>query len=134
MFGSETSEQCKKRLRNKNQANYRKKQKTKHSAVMNPTCKQDNNRTKCHELGRMDQICIHCGANFWMEERDQCSNQTFPSYSVCCAGGKVSLPPLLRPPPYLMNLYTSQNSEANTFHRNVRSYNSLLACTSLGLM
>jgi len=31
-----------------------------------------------------------------------------------------------------MNLYTSQNSKANTFRRNVRSYNSLLACTSFG--
>ncbi len=64
IFGSETSEQRKKWLRNKNQANYRKKQKTKHSAVMNPTCRQDSNGTKCHELGRMDQICTHCGANF----------------------------------------------------------------------
>ena len=99
---------------------------------MNPICRQDSNGTKRHELERMDQICIHCGANFWMEKRDQCSNQISPSYSVCCAGGKVSLPPLLRPPPYLMNLYTSQNSEVNTFRRNVRSYNSLLACTSFG--
>ena len=54
MFGSEMSEQRKKQLGNKNQANYRKKQKTKHSAVMNPTCRQDSNRTKCHELRKMD--------------------------------------------------------------------------------
>ena len=37
-----------------------------------------------------------------------------------------------KPPPYLMNLYTSSESEANSFRRNVRSYNSLLACTSFG--
>jgi len=31
-----------------------------------------------------------------------------------------------------MNLYTSLEPEANAFRRNVRSYNSLLACTSFG--
>ncbi|CAI2188779.1 19011_t:CDS:1, partial [Funneliformis geosporum] len=45
---------------------------------------------------------------------------------------KVRLLPLLKPPPYLMNLYTSSESEANSFRKNVRSYNSLLAYTSFG--
>ncbi|PKC04553.1 hypothetical protein RhiirA5_248029, partial [Rhizophagus irregularis] len=82
--------------------------------------------------GRMDQICTYCGAKFWMNEKDKHSTQNSPSFAVCCAGGKVGLPPLLRPPPYLMNLYTSLEPEANAFRRNVRSYNSLLACTSFG--
>ena len=80
----------------------------------------------------MDQICVHYGAKFWMDEKVQSSSQAFPSFAVCCAGGKVSLPPLLRPPPYLMNLYTSLESEADAFHKDLRSYNSLLACTSFG--
>ena len=67
-----------------------------------------------------------------MDEKDQCSSQTSPTFAVCCAGGKVRLPPLLRPPPYLMNLYTSLESEADSFRKNARSYNSLLACTSFG--
>jgi hypothetical protein len=128
MLESEAPDQRKKRLINKNQANYRKKQKLN----INPTSRQDNIGAKCHELGRMDQICTHCGAKFWMDEKDQHSSQSFPTFTVCCAGSKVRLPCLLRPPPYLMNLYTSLESEANTFRKNIRSYNSLLACTSFG--
>src|ERR1700722_10547078 len=67
-----------------------------------------------------------------LNEKDQCSSRIFPSFAVCCAGGKVRLSPLLRPPPYLMNLYTLLETEAVTFRTNVRSYNSLLACTSFG--
>ncbi|CAI2197289.1 11518_t:CDS:2, partial [Funneliformis geosporum] len=58
--------------------------------------------------------------------------QISPTFSVYCINGIVRLLPLLKPPPYLMNLYTSSESEANSFHKNVRSYNSLLACTSFG--
>lgn len=126
-------EQRKKRLNSERQAIYKKKQKINRRTNLNSTInRQSNTSTKRHELGRMDQICVHCGAKFWMEEKDQCSSQTSPSFSVCCVGGKVRLPPLLKPPSYLMDLYTSLNSEANTFCRNTRSYNSLLACTSFG--
>ena len=55
-----------------------------------------------------------------------------PSFAVCCAGGKVSLPPLLKPPPYLLNLYTSPDSDAVSFRKNIRGYNNLLACASFG--
>jgi hypothetical protein len=80
----------------------------------------------------MDQLCLHCDAKFWIDEKNQKSTWISPTFSVCCANGKVKLMPLLKPPPYLMNLYTSSESEANSFRRNVRSYNSLLACTSFG--
>ena len=132
MFESETFGQRNKRLRNKNQANYRKRQKTRYGADINSTNNQGSVGMKRHELGSMDKLCIHCGAKFWMNEKDQYSNRAYPSFTVCCAGGKVRLSPLFRPPSYLMNLYTSLETEANTFHRNVRSYNSLLACTSFG--
>ncbi|CAB4491168.1 unnamed protein product [Rhizophagus irregularis] len=121
-FQSETPRERKRRLNNERQAaHYRRRQR-----------RQNNISIERHDLGRMDQICTYCGAKFWMNEKDKHSTQNSPSFAVCCAGGKVGLPPLLRPPPYLMNLYTSLEPEANAFRRNVRSYNSLLACTSFG--
>ena len=87
---SEISDDRQRRLNRKRQSNYRRR--------------HNNNSTGIRlELGRMDQVCIHCGAKFWMNEKDQRSSQHFTTFSICCAGGKVSLPSLLRPPPYLMN-------------------------------
>ena len=83
-----------------------------------------------HDLGRMDQLCLHCNARFWMGEKDINSSQASPTFAVCCAGGKVKLPPLLIPPPYLMELYTSSGSEPNPFCGDIRAYNNLLAFTS----
>jgi hypothetical protein len=85
-----------------------------------------------HELGRMDQTCIHCGAKFWMEEKINHSSQASPIFTTCCANGKVNLPPVLEPPPYLLNLYTSSLSDARSFRNNIRAYNSLMACSSFG--
>ncbi|CAG8785949.1 901_t:CDS:2, partial [Dentiscutata erythropus] len=51
---------------------------------------------------------------------------------LCCANNKVQLPPLLKPLPYLLNLYTSTNPDAVEFHKHARGYNSALACTSFG--
>jgi len=80
----------------------------------------------------MDQICIHSNAKFWIDERDQKSSQASSSFAVCCAGGKVSLPPLLKPPLYILDLYTSSSSDAALFRKNTRGYNNILACTSFG--
>ena len=80
----------------------------------------------------MDQICVYCGAKFWIEERNHGSNQTSPAFAVCCAGGKVSLPALLEPPSYLLDLYTSPGPISNSFRKNIRAYNNILACTSFG--
>src|ERR1044072_2710578 len=80
----------------------------------------------------MDQICIHCNAKFWIDERDQKSSQASSSFAVCCAGSKVSLPPLLKPPSYILDLYTSSSSDAALFRKNIRGYNNILACTSFG--
>ena len=109
MSESETPEQRKKRLYRENKSRYRKKQKTKHLD------RQQYISIRRHELGRMDQICIHCGAKFWIDEKDHNSSQISPSFAVCCAGGKVSLPPLLKPPSYILDLYTSSSSDAALF-------------------
>src|SRR6266498_2971439 len=57
-----------------------------------------------HDLGHMDQICLHCGAKFWMGEKNQRSTQISPTFTICCADGKVKLTSLLKLPPYLMNM------------------------------
>ena len=111
MLESEMHEQRRKRLKSERQAAYKKRQKTKH-----------NTSIKRHELGRMDQVCIHCGAKFWIEERTHDNVKNSQAFTKCCAGGKVSLSPLLEPPLYLLNLYTSLNSDAVSFHKNVRGY------------
>ncbi|RIA81270.1 hypothetical protein C1645_675349, partial [Glomus cerebriforme] len=85
-----------------------------------------------HELGRMNQTCIHCGAKFWMEEKNRNTSLASPAFSTCCAHAKVRLPRLIDPPPYLLNLYTSSDSDAVSFCKNIRRYNNVLACTSFG--
>ncbi len=67
-----------------------------------------------------------------MEEKDHSSNRTSPTFSVCCVHDKVLLPPLTEPLSYLLNLYTSSESNAISFHKNIRRFNNVLACTSLG--
>jgi hypothetical protein len=57
-----------------------------------------DNGIMCHELGRMDQVCIHCGAKFWMEERNSSSSRASPTLSICCVHSKVLLPRLIEPP------------------------------------
>ena len=131
-FESETPDQRKKRLHNRSQTHYRKRQKIKYAADTNSINRQDSNNIKHYELGRMDQICVYCDAKFWIEERNHGSNQTSPAFAVCCAGGKVSLPALLEPPSYLLDLYTSPGPISNSFRKNIRAYNNILACTSFG--
>ena len=44
-----------------------------------------------HSLGSIE-VCVHCGARFWPEERT-----TNAKFNLCCMGGRVhgSMPPLL---------------------------------------
>ena len=53
MFECETPQQRKRRLNKEKQSHYRKR----------PKIQQDLGIRR-HELGRMDQLCIHCGARF----------------------------------------------------------------------
>ncbi|CAG8749126.1 9663_t:CDS:1, partial [Funneliformis mosseae] len=69
---------------------------------------------------------------FWMKEKNQNSSFTYPTFSTCCAHGKVRLLRLVEPPPYLLNLYTSSNSDAISFWKNIRHYNNVLVCISFG--
>jgi hypothetical protein len=55
------------------------------------------------------------------------------TYSLCCAYGKVQLPPLKAPPPFLQELLIANSSDARNLRDNIRAYNSSLAFASLGL-
>jgi len=126
---SEPLEQRRKRLNRERQTRFKKKQKINND---DDRVKNTDNGITRYELGRMDQICIHCGAKYWIEEKDRNSSRVSPTFTTCCAHGKVNLPPLVEPPSYLLNLYTSSDSDANSFRKNIRRYNSVLACTSFG--
>ena len=121
MVENKASEQRTKRLNRERQSTHQKRQKT-----------QQHINIKRHELGRMDQTCNDCGAKFWIDEKDHSSSYETPSFTVCCAGGKVNLLPLLKPPLYLMHLYTSSDTDTVLFRRNIRGYNNILSCTSFG--
>ncbi|CAB4442942.1 unnamed protein product [Rhizophagus irregularis] len=69
---------------------------------------------------------------FKLDERNNNNSKSSPSFATCCAGGKVNLPLLLKPPSYLLNLYTSSDPNSSSFCKNIRAYNNLLACTSFG--
>ncbi|CAG8721130.1 6727_t:CDS:1, partial [Acaulospora morrowiae] len=65
-------------------------------------------------------------------EKDQSSSRKSSKFSICCAHEKVHLPSLSKLPPYLLDLYISVGSDGNSFCKNIRSYNNILACTSFG--
>ncbi|CAG8741558.1 11526_t:CDS:2, partial [Funneliformis mosseae] len=67
-----------------------------------------------------------------MEEKNRNSSFAYPTFSTYCTHGKVRLLRLVKPPPYLLNLYTSSNSDAISFRKNIRCYNNVLAYTSFG--
>jgi len=51
-----------------------------------------------HTLGEMTTMCGKCGALHFLEERAASSSCANPQFTLCCAQGKVTLPPLAPPP------------------------------------
>ena len=89
IFEGETTDQRKRRLNKEKLSRHYKKQKNQHRTGINLLDEQQYINIRCHELGRMDQICIHCGAKFWIDEKDKISSLAFPSLLVdrfrwCC--------------------------------------------------
>ena len=78
---SETTDQCKRKLNRKKLSRHYKKQKNQHRTGINLLDEQQYINIRRHELGRMDQICIHCGAKFWIDEKDKSSSLAFPSFA-----------------------------------------------------
>src|SRR5687768_11294010 len=90
----ESFEQRRKRLSNERKICYRKKKKTNDNTERRTDKVEYITR---HELRRMHQICIHCSAKFWIAEKSHSSSQVSPTLTMCCASGKICLPPLLKP-------------------------------------
>ena len=77
--------------------------------------------------------CEHCNAILWCEERLNSHRGTKkPSFGICCKQGKIDLPKMAHPPPYLAGLLTGEGSDATNFRENIRSYNSMFSFTSMG--
>ncbi|CAG8635173.1 18366_t:CDS:2, partial [Dentiscutata erythropus] len=96
----------------------------------NPSSHYD--KTKYYIINRIDQICRYCKAKFWIIEKNQNSKHAALKFPLCCANGKVQLPPLLKPLLYLLNLYTLTNFDVVEFRKHARDYNNALACISFG--
>ncbi|MEG1462959.1 MAG: helitron helicase-like domain-containing protein, partial [Anaerorhabdus sp.] len=88
-------------------------------------------RLKPLDLGRMDQICQHCGAKHWKDEIAASSTKSNPFYNTCCKAGSAKLEPLNEPPEFLKALYTDLSPVAKHFRENIRRYNAAFAFTSL---
>ncbi|ONM11519.1 putative replication protein [Zea mays] len=80
--------------------------------------------------------CPHCGAVFWFQERVKSVSAVVQRrlvYNLCCRGGKIVLEPYKCPLAPLCDLLRFDgDSRARRFLRQIRSYNSLFAFTSLG--
>ncbi|XP_030928349.1 uncharacterized protein LOC115954586 [Quercus lobata] len=86
------------------------------------------------DLGPPTIVCDHCRAQLWYEERTvKSKTPTKPKFSLCCSEGRVQLPLLKEPPPFLGNLLNINSDERSiNFQLGIRIYNSLFAFTSLG--
>jgi len=89
-------------------------------------------RGLCHTLGEMTIVYGKCGTLHFLEERAASSSCANPQFTLCCAQGKVTLPPLAPPPEPLRRLLTGKKMDAKDFHQHIHSYNSAVAFTSMG--
>ncbi|CAG8788275.1 5948_t:CDS:2, partial [Acaulospora morrowiae] len=65
-------------------------------------------------------------------EKNHNSSRGSSTFAICCAHGKVRLQPLSKPLSYLLDLYILTGPDADSFRKNIRGYNNILACTSFG--
>ena len=80
----------------------------------------------------MDKECPHCHALHWIDERQETSSLSNPSWESCCKQGSVQLQLLPDPPQYLKDLLASTDIQGSHFKDNLRQYNVAFAFTSLG--
>lgn len=85
--------------------------------------------------GDAEFACMHCGAMFWYGERikKDKKKRTNLSFSMCCQHGKVVLPLMHDPPPFLERMFFDKKAKASqNFIDNIRQYNNMFAFTSMG--
>uniref|UniRef100_A0A8C4SKE8 C2H2-type domain-containing protein n=1 Tax=Erpetoichthys calabaricus TaxID=27687 RepID=A0A8C4SKE8_ERPCA len=79
-----------------------------------------------HNIGLPSALCASCSALHWPAEVNKSGH-----YTKCCHAGKVSLPPLSKPPLFL-DLLTGKNPLSRNYCDHIREYNSALAFASMG--
>ena len=70
----------------------------------------------------MDKVCQYCQALKFRNE----------AAGMCCAAGKVVLPPLPAPPEPLLSLLAGNSDDSKLFLRKIRKFNSCFQMTSFG--
>ncbi|XP_070048226.1 uncharacterized protein [Nicotiana tomentosiformis] len=95
---------------------------------------QNGHNTRSWNFGPPTNTCQYCGAILWYEERTKKTKQTTrPKFSFCCMEGRVRLPLMSQPPPYLKYLLSTDSGQLGiSFRKNIRVYNSMFAFTSMG--
>ncbi len=79
-------------------------------------CEFDGNRRGLrHTLGEMTTVCGKCGALHFLEERATSSSRANPQFTLCCAQGKVTLPPLAPALEPFRWLFTGNEADAKHF-------------------
>ncbi|KAI0685638.1 hypothetical protein BC835DRAFT_1289763, partial [Cytidiella melzeri] len=84
-------------------------------------------------LGRMDVLCLHCGAKHWMDKRIQASSKTHPEFGRCCHHNQVQLPSIEEPPHCLRALFTGTDPQSMDFREHICQYNAALVFTSFNV-
>ncbi|CAN6801732.1 unnamed protein product [Brassica oleracea var. botrytis] len=83
--------------------------------------------------GDLTNECPICGALFWYNERIGKKRKTKnPIFTMCCMRGKIKLPLLKEPPPFLIDLLTKDDAISKHFRDNIRPLNMMFSFTSLG--
>jgi hypothetical protein len=85
-----------------------------------------------HTLGEMTIVCGKCDALHFLEKHTALSSCANLQFTLCCAQGKMTLPPLAPPPEPLRRLLTGKETNAKDFRQHIRSYNNALAFMSMG--
>ena len=70
---------------------------------------------------------------FWLSKHLAHSTQSNPRFSLCCLSGKIKLPQPLLTPHLLDDLPNNIfGQKSKRFRANIRAYNSMFACISMG--
>ncbi|CAJ0884324.1 12732_t:CDS:2 [Entrophospora sp. SA101] len=152
---NETSEERRRRLNRERQQRYRKNKRNTgldHSGekririqdeVSNAIDETSEERQRRLNRERQQQVVIHLTTvplktlkariYPWSSQDERTGTSTrSPVFTTCCAKGKVFLPPIEELPYPLNILLTRTDPSARSFRKNIRSYNSALAFTSMG--
>lgn len=81
----------------------------------------------------MNVVFTFCGALMWLDERDSVSSMSKPKFQMCCCKGKKIIANLRPTPRIIADLLTENNEKSKEFRQHIRSYNSSLSFSSMGV-